>query len=348
MTDSRQWLLLIFFVFFSWALYLLAPILTPFLISTLLAYMGDPLVDRLELKKVPRVMGVIIVFLIMFLVLLCLFIVVMPKIEQQVVALIHRLPEFQNTINQYVLPWLHEQFSADSGQEINFQEMIQKHWKDADSLFKYILSSVTQSGTAIINFFANLVLIPVVTFYLLRDWDILLANICSLLPESIKSKVIHIAQESDSVLSAFMRGQILVMLCLGVIYTTGLWIAGIELALLIGMMAGLVSFVPYLGFILGIITASVAALMQFHDFSHLFPVFFVFGLGQLIEGMLLTPLFVGERIGLHPVAVIFAVMAGAQLYGFFGVLLALPVAAVIMVLLRFGHQHLLEDDVCRA
>jgi predicted PurR-regulated permease PerM len=178
------------------------------------------------------------------------------------------------------------------------------------------------------------VLIPVVTFYLLRDWDVLVARIRELLPRQQEPTVVKLAKNSDEVLGQFLRGQLAVMVALGTIYTVGLWIVGLDLALLVGMIAGLVSFVPYLGFIVGIVLAGVAALMQFGDAVYLLYVAIVFGIGQVLEGMVLTPLLVGDKIGLHPVAVIFAVMAGGQLFGFVGILLALPVAAVVVVILR--------------
>jgi len=184
---------------------------------------------------------------------------------------------------------------------------------------------------------ANIVLIPVITFYLMRDWDHLVSYIHDLLPRSIEGKVSLMAKESDEVLGAFLRGQMLVMLALGVIYSIGLRLVGVEFSLLIGLFAGLLSFIPYMGLIVGVIIASVAVLFQTHDMTNLLWVFLVFGVAQMIEGMLLTPILVGDRIGLHPVAVIFAVLAGGQLFGFFGILLALPVFAVLAVLLRHGH-----------
>jgi predicted PurR-regulated permease PerM len=185
---------------------------------------------------------------------------------------------------------------------------------------------------------ANLVLVPVVTFYLLRDWDVLMDKIRRLLPRTSEQTIVKLAKESDDVLGQFLRGQLTVMVVLGFIYTVGLWIVGLDLALLVGTIAGLVSFVPYLGFIVGIVFAGVAAIMQFGDITYLLFVLIVFGIGQAFEGMLLTPLLVGDKIGLHPVAVIFAVMAGGQLFGFVGVLLALPVAAIVVVLLRHMHE----------
>jgi predicted PurR-regulated permease PerM len=182
-------------------------------------------------------------------------------------------------------------------------------------------------------------LVPVVTFYLLRDWDHLVAQVRELLPRPVEPKVSALAGEIDAVLAEFLRGQLTVMAALALIYIVGLWAVGLELAFSIGLIAGLVSFVPYLGVIVGVVLASIAALLQFQDVWHLVAVVAVFGVGQMLEGMVLSPLLVGDRIGLHPVAVIFAVMAGGQLFGFFGVLLALPVAAAIVVLLRHSRDE---------
>jgi predicted PurR-regulated permease PerM len=185
---------------------------------------------------------------------------------------------------------------------------------------------------------ANIILIPVITFYLLRDWDHLVNYVRDILPRSIEGKVVQLAQESDEVLGAFLRGQMLVMLALGIIYSIGLSIVGVEFSLLIGLFAGLLSFIPYMGLIVGVLIAGVAVLFQTGELISLLWVFLVFGIAQMIEGMFLTPVLVGDRIGLHPVAVIFAVLAGGQLFGFFGILLALPVFAVLAVLLRHAHK----------
>jgi predicted PurR-regulated permease PerM len=166
-----------------------------------------------------------------------------------------------------------------------------------------------------------------------------MSRVRELLPRRSEAVIVKLAQQSDEVLGAFLRGQLLVMLALAFIYSAGLMMMGLDLALLIGMLAGLVSFVPYLGFIVGILAACVAALFQFQELLPLLYVAIVFGVGQMLEGMVLTPLLVGDRIGLHPVAVIFSVLAGGQLFGFVGVLLALPVAAVIAVLLRYLHTQ---------
>ncbi len=216
---------------------------------------------------------------------------------------------------------------------------MKEHWESAGGIAQTILSSVTKSGLVIVNWLMNFLLIPVVTFYLLRDWDIITQRVSELIPRPYYRTVSQITADANSVLSSFLRGQLSVMLALGTIYTIGLWLIGIELSLLIGMGAGLISFVPYLGTIVGLIAGVIAALVQFGDINHMVYVLIVFGIGQLLEGFVLTPWLVGDRIGLHPVAVIFSVLAGGQLFGFVGVLLGLPLAAVIMVLLRHGHER---------
>jgi len=209
------------------------------------------------------------------------------------------------------------------------------------------IAQVSQSGLAIIGWIMNLLLIPVVTFYFLRDWDLMILRVRELLPRTVESRVVELARQSDEVLSAFLRGQILVMVALGLIYSIGLWMAGLKLAFLIGMGAGLLSFVPYLGGILGVGGAVIAALVEHRDLIHVVYVLIVFGIGQTLEGFVLTPWLVGDRIGLHPVAVIFAILAGGQLFGFIGVLLALPLAAVLLVILRHVHERYVQSGLYR-
>jgi predicted PurR-regulated permease PerM len=224
------------------------------------------------------------------------------------------------------------------------KQAIADHWQGISQVLTRILSTVGQSGQVLLGWLLYALLIPVVTFYLLRDWDILITHVHDLLPRRHELRITSLARECDEVLAQFLRGQLLVILVLVVLYTAGLWAIGLELAFLVGLLAGLMSFVPYLGVIVGIVTASLAALVQFQDLIHVIYSLIIFGIGQLLEGMVLSPRLIGERIGLHPVAVIFAVMAGGQLFGFFGVLLALPVAAVIVVLLRHSRELYFESD----
>ncbi len=326
-------------------LYLLAPILTPFVIAALLAYMGDPLVDRLEARKVSRTLGVTLVFVLLFLLLLVVVLVLVPVLQQQVVQFVARFPEYLALLQQRVLPWVSAQLGIDPGllDLAHLKALLMERWSQVGDVAGQVLGSVFHSGVAMLAWLANLVLIPVVAFYLMRDWDVFIARLRELIPRRWEPEAVQLAGNADEVLGAFFRGQLLVMLALGVLYTVGLWIVGLEFALLLGMIAGLVSFVPYLGFIIGMLLAGVAAYMQFQELMPLLGVVAVFGVGQLAESLLLTPKLVGDRIGLHPVAVIFAVMAGGQLFGFFGVLCALPVAAVVMVILRHTHERYLRS-----
>lgn len=318
-------------------LYLLSPILTPFLIGALLAYMGDPLTDWLEKRKLPRTVAVCVVFASLTLLLVIAILLLVPMLGRQVDMLVEKLPQWIFQFQSQLLPWIERRFgvqlSALSMDQLN--EMMSGHWEQAGDVFTTVLKHASQSAMALFGWIANITLIPVVAFYLLRDWDVMVAKVHDLLPRNIEGTVTRLARECDDVLSAFLRGQLAVMAALGVIYGAGLAIIGVELALLLGTISGLAAIVPYLGFIVGIVASSIAAYLQFQEWMPVLYVAIVFGAGQAIESSVLTPLLVGDKIGLHPVAVIFAVMAGGQLAGFVGVLLALPVAAIVMVLLRY-------------
>ena len=340
MTESQRWFFLIFALVIAGLVYLLAPILSPFLVGALLAYLSDPIADRLEAAGLSRTTSVIIVFIAMTAIVVMMFLLFIPKLGMQIQLLLERIPQAISLFENQVLPWLMSTFSLEASafEFSNLKSILIGDLQKTSDIMAQLLGGLTRSSMAIVAWVANLVLIPVVTFYLLRDWDVMMDKVKRLLPRNIEPKVSLWARECDEVLGAFMKGQLLVMVALGVVYAVGLWIVGLDLALLVGMIAGLASIVPYMGFIIGIMVAGVAAFMQFQDPIVLGYVGAVFIVGQMLEGMLLTPLLVGDRIGLHPVAVIFAIMAGGQLFGFVGVLLALPVAAVIMVLLRHLHE----------
>jgi predicted PurR-regulated permease PerM len=341
MTQSQKWYWLVILLVSMGLVYILSPVLTPFAAAFILAYLGDPIVDRMQSKKIPRVLAVVVVFVVIFALLTVAVVAIVLVGQDQIVSLSRQLPALFDWLQTVALPWLGHTFGipTDSLNVEDLKQQLMAHWQEAGSLATRVLSGVTSSGLAIIAWLANLVLIPVLTFYLLVDWDHMVAKAHDLLPRDVEPVIARLAKESDEVLGAFLRGQLLIMLVLGMIYAIGLWLAGLELAFLIGMTAGLVSFVPYLGVVLGLVMAVTAALFQFQDLLPLFYVAVVFGIGQILEGMVLTPWLVGDRIGLHPVSVIFAVMAGGVLFGFIGILLALPAAAVIMVLLRFMREQ---------
>jgi predicted PurR-regulated permease PerM len=246
------------------------------------------------------------------------------------------------------LPWTQAKLGLADGfwKFDKIKAAISEHMGQTGDIVSVILSQATASSLALIGWLTNLVLIPVVCFYLLRDWDVMMAKIQSLLPRHREERIVKLAGECHEVLGAFIRGQLLVMLALGVIYAAGLMLVGLELGLLIGLIAGLAAIVPYMGFVIGIGAAITAGLFQFGgDLYPMLGIVAVFMVGQALEGMVLTPLLVGDRIGLHPVAVIFAILAGGELFGFTGILLALPVAAVIMVLVRHMHDLYKESDI---
>lgn len=346
MSDSNKLFLIIATIAFGYLFFLLSPVLMPFFVSALLAYLADPIVDKLEERKLSRTLSVSIVFAVLSLVALLLILVLLPLLTSQVAALFRRLPEYLTLLQSNVVPWLtslglpEEMFDMST-----IKQALANYWSQVGKIAGGVFNYMTRSSMAILQWLVNLVLIPVVTFYLLRDWDIIVARFRELLPRSNANKIIELSLECDDMLAAFIRGQLMVMFALATIYTIGLSMIGLELALLLGVIAGIVSFVPYLGLIVGIGFAGLAAFLQFAEWMPVIMVVLVFGVAQAIEGMVLTPRFVGERIGLHPVAVIFSVLAGGQLFGFTGVLLALPVAAVVMVLLRHAHQHYLESQL---
>jgi predicted PurR-regulated permease PerM len=349
MSESQKWMLLSIVLIIGWLFYLLSPILTPFLVAAFLGYLGDPLVDKLEARNLSRTLSVTIVFSVFSSAMILILILLIPLLESQVIALINKLPGFIDFIQSKIYPILMQLSSSDAKVQgfdaSGIKLAIRENWQSLGGLAAQLVDSISKSGLLIAAWLSNLILIPVIAFYFMRDWDILVDKIHHLLPRHIEPLISQLARESDEVLAAFLRGQLLVMTCLGGIYSFGLWIVGLELGLLVGLLAGLVSFVPYLGFIIGVLAALVAMLMQFQDLSLLIPIAIVFGIGQLIESLLLTPLLVGDRIGLHPVAVIFSIMVGGQLFGFVGVLIALPVSAVIMVLLRHLYQSYVSSNL---
>jgi predicted PurR-regulated permease PerM len=342
--ESRYWLIIVALAGFFWLLYLLAPVITPFAAAAALAYLGDPLVDRVEKMRVfrwniSRSLAVTVVFSLIFLTLLAVLLLLIPLLIEQFKYLVNRIPEWIAWLLGTALPWVLVQIGmqpADFGVE-EIKTSLTTYWKEFSSALLGMMGTVSAGGQAVLNGVMNLVLIPVVTFYLMRDWDELVEGCRTLVPHSIEPTVSRLAREIDGVLGAFIRGQLMVMLALGLVYTGGLWLLGLDLAFIIGMGAGLLSIVPYLGTFVGVLAALIAALVQFQDVLHPLMALAVFAVGQSLESMVLTPKLVGDKVGLHAVAVIFAVLAGGHLFGFLGILMALPVASALNVLVRYAH-----------
>ncbi len=328
---------------FGWLLYLLAPVLTPFIAAGLLAYIGDPLADRLQQHKIPRTLAVVIVFLSTFLMLGLLVLLIGPLVKTQISALFDALPEIVKQVEEVWLPTVLGWMKVEPGDDVGISAFLARYSEMVGSWSGKILLGVGKSGGVLAAAVLSLFLIPILTFYMLRDWDSFIKHVGALIPNSQRETALALAKETDDMLGAFLRGQLLVMLALAVIYSLGLAIVGINFAIAIGVVAGLVSFVPYLGFVFGIGLAGLTVVLEPNPLLHLVGVIATFTIAQVIEGSLLTPKLVGDRIGLHPVLVIFAVAAGGQLFGFFGILLALPAAAVLSVLIRFAYHRYLKE-----
>jgi predicted PurR-regulated permease PerM len=327
----------------GWLLWLLAPVLTPFIAAALLAYIGDPLADRLQKMKFPRTIAVVTVFLLTFAGIALLGLLVVPLISTQVSALLTALPDIVAQAEEVWLPNITEFLGIESGGQIGLGAFVARYSDLAGSWGATALMSLSRSGSALATAVISLFLIPILTFYLLRDWDSITKSLGALVPSRQRDTVFQLARETDEVLGAFLRGQIMVMIALAMIYSFGLGMVGLKFAIAIGVVAGLVSFVPYLGFVFGIALAGLTVALEPDPLLRLVGVVATFSIAQVIEGSILTPKLVGDRIGLHPVIVIFSVSAGGQLFGFFGILLALPAAAALSVLVRFAYHNYLAE-----
>ncbi len=326
-----------------WVLYLLKPVVLPFIAAFLVAYLFSPLVDKLHKIGLPRWLSIGIVFIGIGVIVTLAIWYVVPLVWQQLIYARDSIPAGIHWLNYTFLPWVSHTFNVEA-MEIDTEqiskvvmEYIQTNYS-ADSIQSVVLR-VAQSGLNFIQIGGVVVLIPIIAFYFLLDWDRMLESLRRLIPRHYEKTTLGIVGECHNVLGAFVKGQFLVMFLLGVVYAVGLQLIGLEVGLIIGMVAGLASIIPYLGFGVGIIAAVIATLFQFGiDWTHLALVIIVFMIGQAIEGYILQPFLLGDKIGLSPVAVVFAVLAGAQLAGFLGMLIALPVAAVIVVLLRHARE----------
>ncbi|PTN12218.1 AI-2E family transporter [Nitrosomonas aestuarii] len=327
-------------------IYLLSPILTPFLLAAVIAYICNPVVTRMAAFKIPRTIGAILIMFLLLSIFAALVLIMVPLFEKESNRLIEKMPVYIDILRNQVIPWLEARLNLSLQPDINsLKQAVSEHWKSAGGIAAKMLPSLTSGGMAIVEFFVNLLLVPVVLFYLLRDWNQIIKQIDGIVPRYWHDQVATLARETDRILAQYLRGQLSVIFIMSNIYITGLWLVGLEFALPIGLVAGLLVFVPYLGTIVGLTLATLAAFMQFQGWAEIVPVWIVFAMGQLVEGMIITPWLVGDRIGLHPVIVIFALLAFGQLFGFFGILMALPVSAVLLVWLRHIQQRYLESDL---
>lgn len=327
-------------------LWLLSPVLAPFIAALVLAYALAPAVQALVNRRVPRSLAVLMVELLFALALLAILLLVLPILSRELPALREQIPVLAKAANDKAAPWL-AQYGIDLRLDPDSIKAFVLKYMDAnlEEWLATALSSARIGGSFLLAFIGNAVLLPVVLFYLLNDWPGLIERFSRLVPPSARETVGGFLGECDVTLGQYLRGQLLVMGALAVFYSLGLALAGFDLALPIGVFTGLAVFIPYLGFGLGLLLALLAGLLQFAGFYGAVAVAVVFGIGQLLESFVLTPRFVGERIGMSPLMVIFALLAFGHLLGFVGVLIALPLSAVAAVAARRLHRAYLASSL---
>jgi predicted PurR-regulated permease PerM len=330
------------------ALRWLGSVLTPFLIGAILAYLGTPAVNRAERRGVPRSLSTLLVILFIAILLAALFLVLIPLVQGEVVSITRRLPDLFAQFTDRVAPFLQDKFGITVALDFDsIRAFISDNAQEARDLSMRLLSGVKTGGAIVLSLLVNLALIPVVMFYLLRDWNMILDRLDDLLPRRWGPKVRSVAREVDGVLAEFLHGQLLVMLALAAYYSVALSIARLDHAVAIGILTGVLVFIPYVGFGLGFLLGLTAAILEFHGWPGFFAVLAVYAVGQLLESYVLVPFLVGDRIGLHPLAVIFALLAFGELFGFAGVLMALPVSAMMLVGLRHLRRAYVDSPVYR-
>lgn len=313
-------------------LYVLAPVLTPFALAAILAYLLVPGVDWLARHRLPRVLAVLLMILLAGLALLALVLILVPVLQREIVTLQAQFPALVAKLNTDVAPRINEFF----GTELRFdaqtlRALLAERVAGQDDIIAKLVAQARAGGVALLGVLGTLLLVPVVLFYVLADYHDLARRFEALLPRRMHSATVSMLAEIDALLAQFLRGQLSVMGTLAVYYSATLALAGFASALPIGILTGLLVFIPYVGFALGLILALLVALLQFGNLYGIAAVAVIYGVGQALESFVLTPRLVGERIGLHPLAVIFALLAFGELFGFFGILLALPASAAILV-----------------
>ncbi len=313
-------------------LWLLGPVLTPFVIGAVLAYALHPAVEQLAARRVPRLVAVMLVEVAALVALAALVLLIVPILSKELPLLNEQLPLLVERINRAVSPWLAQMGIHVSLDPANLREFLIKYLSaNWDEGIAAALVSARIGGSIVVTVVGYVILVPVVLFYLLSDWPFYVLRVIALVPPRLRPRVASFVQDCDLVLGQYLRGQLLVMLMMAAFYSVGLALFGFELAVPVGVFTGLAIFVPYVGFGIGMILALLAGALQFTGWYGPIAVFVVYGIGQVVEGLFLTPKMVGRRIGMSTLTVIFALFAFGHLFGFVGVLIALPASALIAV-----------------
>lgn len=321
-------------------LYSLRTILTPFIAAAILAYILNPLVNKLTSAKIGRGLAAVLVTLLAIAIVVGLILFIIPMMVQQAEAAWQRVPDMVNYVQHQLIPWINQTFHTHlslNGQVVT--QYVTQNSEEIRSGLSKLMPFLANKGTSLMLMAANLFLLPILLYYFLADWPRWAEGTRRLIPRRYLEQVLRIGGEIDKTLSEYLRGQLLVMIIVGLIYGGGLALVGLDSGFAIGMLAGMLVVIPYLGAFIGMLLATLAALLQFGTLGGLASVWSVFLVGQMLESYVITPRLVGERIGLSALWVIFALMAFGQLLGFVGMLLALPMAAICLVLLRELTQH---------
>jgi predicted PurR-regulated permease PerM len=334
MTDIQRLFLLLALLAGYFLIRLLGPVLTPFVLAGILAYMCDPLVDRLERWRLKRPLATAVVMTLGSLLLLAGPLVLLPIVYAKIVVFSGHLPEYLAWLNDVAFPWVQQKLlplAGGSDWPALLRDRLTQHLGGVTGFIQTLLGRLMQSGKAVTAFVANLLLTFVVFGYLLQDWDRIRERILALVPRHHEATVRSLGDEVNRALGAFLRGQLLIMAYVAVALATGLLIVGVDLAVPIGLLAGAITFIPWVGSAVGATVTVLAALLQFRDLLHPALALGVFVLVQQIGDNFVSPRIMGDRIGVHPVAIVFAVLAGGRLFGLFGLVLAVPAAAVLNV-----------------
>ncbi len=335
-------------VVFGICLFALRGIMLPFVAGMAVAYFLDPVADKFEDWGLSRTLATVVITVLFILVAVGGFVLLLPVLYQQIVDFIARVPAYVRAISDIVLPLSETLIARLDPQDV--ERMREAFANLTSQMVKWALGLVQElwkSGLAIVNILSLLFITPIVAFYLLRDWDRIVERADKMLPRDHAEVIRAQVKAIDDTLAGFVRGQGLVCLALAVFYVVGLLITGLDFALVLGILAGLISFIPYVGAIVGLVASVGMALLQFDEPLRIGAVAIVFVIGQVLEGNVLTPKLVGERVGLHPVWVIFGILAGGVLFGFVGILIAVPMTAIIGVLVRFAVERYSESPLYR-
>lgn len=345
-SDLRFWL--IGTAVFAGLLVLLGGVLLPFVAGMAVAYLLDPLVERLARRGVSRTAGTLIVLGLFFLVAVGLILMLVPLLHTQIVAFAGRVPGYIERAKAAIGPLWELAASQISGDDLKrLPELVGGQASQALEFALKFVGGLISGGAAIANLLSLMFITPLVAFYLLRDWPKVIGAIDLWLPRAQADTIREQLAAVDLTLAGFVRGQATVCFALAVFYALGLGLTGLDFGLVVGVFAGLISFIPFIGALVGGGLAVGLGLAQFGMTAKLGMVALVFVVGQALESNVLTPKLVGDRVGLHPVWIVFALLAGGALFGFLGVLLAVPVAAVVGVLARFALQRYLASPVYR-